>query len=173
MKQLKMTKEKYLELSAPYRRSKAMQATLVRTNRLLTAAAYISYFLVLLYWVLRWNSELLAAILVPAVSFCLVSVFRKIVNRPRPYEVWRIDPLIEKDTKGKSFPSRHVFSIFMVATVVGKYFIMGGAALMLAGVVLAGIRVIAGVHFVKDVVVGAILGVGMGIAGFFIAGIWI
>ncbi len=164
-----MTKEKYLKISEPYRSSEALRAQLVRTNRLLTAAAYISYALVVFYWVLRWNRELAAAILVPAISFLLVTVFRAIMNRPRPYEVWEIEPLIEKDTKGKSFPSRHVFSMFMVATVVGKYFIMGGAALMLAGVILAVIRVIAGVHFVRDVVVGAILGVGLGVAGFFIA----
>ena len=173
MKRFQMTKEKYLKISEPYRASEALRNQLVRMNRLLTGIAYISYALVVFYWVLRWNKEIAAVILVPAIGFLLVTAFRRIMNRPRPYEVWEIEPLIEKDTKGKSFPSRHVFSMFMVATAVGKYFVAAGAALMVAGAILAMIRVIAGVHFVRDVVLGAILGVGLGVAGFFIAAIWI
>ena len=61
-------------------------------------------------------SEALALIFVPAVSFVLVSFFRKVYNAKRPYEIYDFKPLIEKDTKGKSFPSRHVFSIFVIGS---------------------------------------------------------
>ena len=49
------------------------------------------------------------------VAFAAVTLFRKAVNAPRPYETLGIDPLIEKDTAGRSFPSRHTFSLFMIA----------------------------------------------------------
>ena len=45
----------------------------------------------------------------------VVSVSRKIINEPRPYEKYGVPPVLDKDTSGKSFPSRHVFSVFVIA----------------------------------------------------------
>jgi membrane-associated phospholipid phosphatase len=64
--------------------------------------------------------------------------------------------VIKKDTKGKSFPSRHIFSSAVIAltfiAVPGCLWI--GAALLLCAVLLAVIRVISGVHFISDVIAG-------------------
>ena len=52
---------------------------------------------------------------------------------PRPYQTWAIQPLIKKDSLGKSFPSRHVFSatvIAMLALTLNPW--LGGAMLFLA-----------------------------------------
>ena len=54
-------------------------------------------------------------VVVPATGFTALSVFRRYYDAPRPYEVLAIDPLIEKDTMGHSFPSRHTFSLMMIA----------------------------------------------------------
>ncbi len=54
-------------------------------------------------------------VIVPFLGFVTLTIVRRIINRPRPYEVDGIPPLIEKDTSGKSFPSRHVFSAYMIA----------------------------------------------------------
>lgn len=58
------------------------------------------------------------SIIAPLVGFIAVSVFRYIVNRPRPYEKFDMPPVIPKDTHGRSFPSRHVFSAFIIAFTV-------------------------------------------------------
>ena len=63
---------------------------------------------------------------VPAVSFLLVSAFRKHYNAKRPYELYGFVPLIKKETKGKSFPSRHVFSIFVIGSSVIWFYPMAG-----------------------------------------------
>lgn len=127
-----------------------------------TALLYI-FQAVMLLW--RGQYQKLAIVLaVPALSFVLVSLFRRRVNAKRPYELYGFAPLIPKDTVGKSFPSRHVFSIFVIATTV--FFLQQGIGILLwaAGVCLAVIRVAAGVHFPRDVAAGAVIGILCGVA---------
>lgn len=110
----------------------------------------------------QWR-ELEVLVLVPALSFVAVSIFRRVYNAKRPYEVYGFRPLIFKNTKGKSFPSRHVFSIFVIAVTVGYFYPSACAALVMAGVLLGVIRVITGVHFPRDVIAGGIVGIFFGI----------
>lgn len=101
----------------------------------------------------------LVLVLVPAVSLVVISIFRRIYNAKRPYEVYEFAPLIAKDTKGKSFPSRHVFSIFVIGSTLLWYQVVLGGFIMLMGCILAVIRVITGVHFPKDVICGMLVGI--------------
>lgn len=87
-------------------------------NGISTAITYVTavlYFSVL-FWLVWQESycDACVTIAVPAVSFILVSVFRAKLNARRPYEVYQFQPLIPKDKCGNSFPSRHVFSIFVI-----------------------------------------------------------
>ena len=76
--------------------------------------------------------------------------------------------MIKKDTRGKSFPSRHVFSAFIIAMTVFYFMPACGVILLALGIVMALARVAGGVHFVKDVAAGALMGIGCGIIGFYI-----
>lgn len=112
-------------------------------------------------------SLLLAQFLCSLLGFLLVSWLRKSLNQPRPYEAWPIEPLIAKDTVGQSFPSRHVFSASVIGTVaLANQPILGGLILLVAAV-LAVLRVLGGVHYPKDVVVGFVLGILLGLPVFF------
>lgn len=141
---------------------------IIQLNRLITVVVYAVYPIVLLTLLVTRDERLLRVILTPSISFVLVSLFRRYVNAPRPYEVTDKVPLIKKDTQGKSFPSRHVFSAFVIATTI--YFIYSplGVVLMLAGCTLAVLRVIGGVHFPRDVIVGAVIGILSGVLGFYL-----
>ena len=111
---------------------------------------------------------LIRAIIVPFISFVLVTVVRQVINAPRPYEVFDAQPSITKDTRGHSFPSRHTFSIF----VIGITYLAScsspvpGAIVLALGCVLATLRVVGGVHFPRDVISGALLGIASGFVGF-------
>ena len=135
---------------------KAMQAT----GKALTFITAILYFVVIGSQAYdgKWR-QMAALILVPAVSFVAVSVFRSVYNAKRPYEIYDFKPLIPKDTKGKSFPSRHVFSIFVIGSSVCWFYPLPGGLLCLMGCILAVIRVAAGIHFPKDVIAGAVTGI--------------
>ncbi|OJF91540.1 phosphatase PAP2 family protein [Alkalibacterium sp. 20] len=137
-------------------------------NRMITISVYTIYPFVLVALILTRDERVWRVFLAPAISFILVSIFRNFVNAPRPYEVNDTKPTIKKDTKGKSFPSRHVFSVFVVASTL--YFISQplGIVLILAGILLAFIRVIGGVHFPRDVIAGAVIGIISGVLGFYL-----
>lgn len=158
-----MQKEFYDRLSDPFRRDEKKCRRLVKANVLITRICYIIYPVMLLYLAIIRDARILRAFLVPLISFAAVSLFRKYCNAKRPYELWELTPLIPKDTKGNSFPSRHVFSIFMIAMSAGYVWgVWPAIALCIAGVFLAWIRVTATVHFVKDVVAGALIAIGIG-----------
>lgn len=95
---------------------------------------------------------------VAAVGFAAVSVFRKHRNAPRPYECCAITPLIARDGVGCSFPSRHAFSAFAIAASWFAASVPVVVALLAAACLLAVCRVFGGVHFPRDVVAGAVVG---------------
>lgn len=126
------------------------------------AITYITiiFYLYFLYFCYKWipgdgGVLLYRSILVPGVSFVAVSLFRKAISAPRPYEVFGFVPALDKDTVGKSFPSRHVFSIFMISMTFLQSSVLMAVVISVLGICLAIIRVVGGVHFIKDVVAGA------------------
>ena len=108
---------------------------------------------------------------VSAAAFLVVSAVRIFIDAPRPYEIYDVFPVPPKNKKGKSFPGRHAFSVFCVSTLAFPLFpIMSlvGAAL---GVLLSISRVLLGIHFVKDVVCGSVIGIIAGVVGILTASI--
>jgi membrane-associated phospholipid phosphatase len=93
------------------------------------------------------------------VAVLLVSLARRLINAKRPYEIYGFYIEKPKDKSGRSFPSRHVFSSFLIATLA--YAFSPIFALILCGVsiILAVCRVLLGIHFISDVVFGALIGI--------------
>ena len=163
-----MTAEQYARWSQPFRDDPRMLKILLAGNKVETCLFYILYPLLLVILAVTGNPLLLKAIAVPAVSFVLVSVFRKLYNAARPYEELDIDPLIKKDTSGKSFPSRHVFSVYVIAMSWLPFNTVAGVLLLLLGIDMMFIRVVGGVHCPQDVIAGAVCGILAGVLGFYI-----
>lgn len=155
----------YKNITEWFRKSAGRIRALQVSNAIFTYFFYISYPLLLLYLLIFRDSFLLKAFLVPAVSFVIVTVIRKMINRKRPYEAYDIDPLIHKNTKGKSMPSRHVFSACIIAMVFLHMNIYAGIIMLVLAAFGAVIRVIGGVHYPGDVLAGAFLGI---ISGLFL-----
>lgn len=163
-----MTKEQYEAISRPFRGRPGAVQGLKAFNRVLTLSCYLLYPALLLWALVTWDPRLERLVLVPAVSFLALSLFRRGLNRPRPYEALDIVPLIPRDKKGESFPSRHVFSVFVIAMTWGWVCPPVGWLLCVVGVLLAITRVVAGIHFPRDVLAGALLGVACGWVGFYL-----
>ena len=99
-----MTKEQYIKITAPLREDEKKAKRVIGANQVLTGLIYGIYPLYLVVLFFEKNPLLLRSVIVPAVSFLLFTLVRRIINAPRPYEKFGMPPVIEKDTKGKSFP---------------------------------------------------------------------
>lgn len=145
---------------------------LLALNRILTFIGYIAYPLLLVLEAIYDPTLLLRSIIVPAVGFAICTIIRSAVDSPRPYEVAPIEPLIKKDTRGHSFPSRHTFCMFMIAGSWLIFFKPMAFALLAFGCIMAATRVLGGVHFAKDVVCGALLALVWGHVCYIMLPIW-
>lgn len=114
-----------------------------------------------------WQS-LARVIVMTAIPFLLVSLMRRFLNFQRPYEVIDFEPFDKMKAQrkaGESFPSRHVFSAFLIGTILFEYSLMLGVITLLVGVCIAAQRVVLGIHFIKDVTAGALIGALSGAIG--------
>ena len=103
---------------------------------------------------------------IPASGFVILSFLRKKINAPRPYEVWEIVPLLDRDSPGQSMPSRHVFSATIISMACFHASLSLGVILLVLSAFLGLVRVLGGVHYPKDVVVGYICGLVWGMIFF-------
>lgn len=169
-----MKKEMYIKMTQPFRDNPDMAKGIHIANKLCTGVMYLAYPLLLVYLFFfgKYSSyfSFWKALFVPGISFVLLSVGRALINRPRPYEAFEIPPVIPKDTKGNSFPSRHVFS----ATIIAVTFILMspwswlGLIFFMISLALAVVRVVSGVHYISDVIAGILVAVMAGIIGYLI-----
>ncbi|MBE6644124.1 MAG: phosphatase PAP2 family protein [Ruminococcaceae bacterium] len=106
--------------------------------------------------------KLFLALLLP---FFIVSIVRRVINAPRPYELYSFYDVKPKGKSGQSFPSRHVFSAFAIASLSFSVSVLIGILLIAIGIALAVARVLLGMHFIRDVVAGGIIGIISGIIG--------
>ena len=154
-----MKKETYEKITGVLGRNKVTSMIVDILGKLLTILTALLYFVETGWLIVSREYRLVAGlIVVPAVFFLIVTIARKKINAKRPYEIYGFKPVIKKDTKGLSFPSRHVFSIFVIGGSIWVINKILGTIIIIMGLFLAIIRVISGVHFPKDVVAGAVIG---------------
>lgn len=96
--------------------------------------------------------------LVCFVPFVIVTLVRRFVNAPRPYELYDFFEKPPKSSLGRSFPSRHAFSAFAIGTALCYVGLPLGIICLVLGLCLGACRVFLGIHFPRDVIAGAIIG---------------
>lgn len=149
--------------------NKLIFLSLLRTfNRFMTVVLPIVYLTLLVATYLQqgFGKQVLMYVFVPASGFVILSLFRKKINAPRPYEVWEIVPLLDRDSPGQSMPSRHVFSATIISMACMHASLTMGMICLTLSAFLGLVRVLGGVHFPKDVVVGYICGLVWGVIFF-------
>jgi membrane-associated phospholipid phosphatase len=149
----------YQRLTAFLRRSPNAIFFLQLFNGSITRLMYLLYPLLLAYIFWYQKERILPYILLPGLAFLLVTLIRKVLNQARPSETWDIQPFLKKETQGQSMPSRHVFSATMISMCFLTFNLCLGAVLLILSATLAVCRVLGGVHYPKDVLVGMAIGI--------------
>lgn len=161
--------QRYEQWAAPLRSRPGVVRALRVLNRGIVGVFYAAYA-VLLGWACAtdpWKLAPLSGVVV--LGFVAVSTYRSRLNAPRPYERCAISPLIVRDGAGESFPSRHAFSAFAIAASWFAAAAPVAFALLAVAALLAVCRVLGGVHFPRDVIAGALVGVAVGGLAAFLA----
>ena len=138
-------------------KNKPFLLSLLRTfNRFMTVVVPMIYLTLLATTYLQQGlgKQVLIYVFIPASGFVILSFLRKKINAPRPYEEWTIKPLLDRDSPGQSMPSRHVFSATIISMACFHASLSVGVILLVLSAFLGLVRVLGGVHYPKDVVVG-------------------
>ena len=167
-KYMKNYQEWYDHIAANIK-NKPFLLSLLRTfNRFMTVVMPIVYLTLLATTYLQQGlgKQVLIYVFVPASGFVILSLLRKKINAPRPYEEWDIKPLLDRDSPGQSMPSRHVFSATIISMACLHASLSLGIILLVLSAFLGLVRVLGGVHYPKDVVVGYICALVWGVIFF-------
>ena len=137
-------------------------------NRFMTIVMPMIYLTMLATTYLQQGlgKQVLIYVFIPASGFVILSLLRKKINAPRPYEEWNINPLFDRDSPGQSMPSRHVFSASIISMACLHAGLSVGFILLILSVFLGLVRVLGGVHYPRDVVVGYICALVWGVLFF-------
>ena len=137
-------------------------------NRFMTIVMPMIYLTMLATTYLQQGlgKQVLIYVFIPASGFVILSLLRKKINAPRPYEVWEIVPLLDRDSPGQSMPSRYVFSTTTISMACLHASLTMGMICLILSAFLGLVRVLGGVHYPKDVVVGYMCGLVWGVIFF-------
>ena len=119
----------------------------------------------ILHMVFMQHFRALTVGLIAAFGFGFVTVMRKLIPAKRPYEVLDFTETPPREKKGESFPSRHAYSAVVIAILshaLTPWCIIALIPLAL-GVCIP--RAIVGIHYPKDIIVGALIGILFGVFG--------
>jgi membrane-associated phospholipid phosphatase len=131
---------------------------------MLSVVAYCALLFLSFYNSIYEGVSVLASAALP---FFAVGFVRMMIDAPRPYELYDFYETKPKERAGRSFPSRHAYSSFVIATISFLYSVPLGIGLLLIGLALIASRVLLGIHFIRDVVAGAAIGIISGLIGIF------
>ncbi len=162
------TPESYAPVRAFFPEGSRRHALLKFFYSFVSLPVYCAYpALLALLWQAK-DERLLRTVLVPAAAFVLCTVLRKALNWPRPFEQEGLVPLIDSHSAGESFPSRHAASAVIIA-MAAWYAAPGmGWTLTVIALLICCVRVVAGVHHLRDVAAGAALSLLVGGVGFWL-----
>ena len=167
-KYMKNYQEWYDQIAGNIENKRFLLSLLRAFNRFMTVIMPMIYLTLLATTYLQegLGKQVLIYVFIPASGFVILSFLRKKINAPRPYEKWTIKPLLDRDSPGQSMPSRHVFSATIISMACMHASLPIGMICLTLSAFLGLVRVLGGVHYPKDVVVGYICALVWGVIFF-------
>lgn len=164
----KITEKNYKRIICFFQKRKYGRNALKFCYSFLPLLLFIGYPALIAYVFFSNPVDLFKIIFVPLGVFLLVTVLRKVINEQRPYEKYSTPSLFGKTTKGQSMPSRHTASAFIISLAILYVNTELGIAALSVSFLITLSRLLAGVHFIRDVLVAMLISVTIGVIFFFL-----
>ena len=147
-----MREEQYIKMIGWIRKHPKCEMCIKAVNLLSTIGVYWLFLFNIIFMelIINKNKVVYKSLIIAGISFVLAD---------RPYTKYDFVPLIEKNKTGESMPSRHVFSAFVIGVTVIPINPIISVVCIICGVFIAITRVALGVHFIRDVIAGALIGI--------------
>jgi membrane-associated phospholipid phosphatase len=160
--------ETYKSIVGFFKRNKPCNTVLKLCYNFLPFIMFVSYGILIVFMFFSDIKIFARITLSPLTVFAIVTFFRKIFNRPRPYEKFATPSVFGKDKSGESMPSRHTACAFIIAMAFMYVSIPLGIAYLIISLFIMVSRVLSGVHFISDVLAGMAISLLYGYLSFFI-----
>lgn len=157
-----MNRERYERAVTFFKTNKKAHLALSINYKVLPYFMLVSYPVLLLYAFHYDRGNLLELCTFPFAMLFFTTILRRVVNETRPYEKYGIESVFGKKTQGKSMPSRHTASAFIIAMAFLSANVPLGIIMLVFAVLIGASRVLAGAHYIRDVVVAMLISVPFG-----------
>lgn len=164
-----MNRNKYERITSFFKNNKAANTALKIIYKYLPLLIFILYPIGIVWAFFKQSEIFFQFVLVPLGVFLMVTALRKLINEQRPYEKYGIQPVFAKDTKGKSMPSRHTASAFIISMAMLRINLYLGIGFLAVSFIIMLSRVLAGVHYIRDVFVGMTISIVIGYVFLFLS----
>ncbi|WP_027089220.1 phosphatase PAP2 family protein [Thomasclavelia saccharogumia] len=148
----------YQNMLQQIRNHPILENTIISFTKYIPIITFIIYPSILIYLFITKNTLLFTTIIKPLASFVIVTIFRKIINRKRPYEAMNIEPLLTHKA-GESFPSRHTVSAFAIALACLNVYLPLGIIMLILAFIVSFSRILCGVHYISDVICAILIAI--------------
>lgn len=111
----------------------------------------------------RWKLACVSALAAAALGLLVNKVLAQVWDRQRPFVDHPADRVFGAHKADTSFPSDHASASFAIATAVLCFHRRVGLAFLLAAALVAVGRLVTGVHYPLDVLVGCLVGIASGL----------
>ena len=166
-----MTKEQYIAMTSATRRAVSRLPGGEKILHLPTILVAVAYIAGLVTLAMRRDANIIRAILVPALCFIAVTIMRPIIGRQRPYDRFGAPSVGSYHPgKGKSMPSRHTASAAAIACAAIYAFpsVPVAAVMLMLCAIVAALRVLAGQHYISDVLAALAVSFALSAIGYMI-----
>ncbi|MCI6018158.1 MAG: phosphatase PAP2 family protein [Clostridiales bacterium] len=164
-----MKKETYEKIIRYFEASKMRSLLLEGVAEILPLTMALIYGCLCFVLLINKNPIVWRFAAVPAIVFIFVTAFRTVVDRKRPYAKLGFVPFLKyKEKKGKSFPSRHTASAFIIAFACFYFNAAAGIVMLFAAAAVAASRVLTGMHYISDVIAGIVISMAAAWLGYYV-----
>lgn len=162
-----MNKEKHKNIVENIKKHPKIEKAVIFLEDAAPKPIMVIFYGMLIYLAIGLDIRVIPCAVIPWAVFFLVTVISKKLNFKRPFEELDFEP-ITPHSKGRSCPSRHASSSAVITTATFYISPILGAVTAFFAVIVCATRVLAGVHYIRDVLLGIIIGGGLGSIAFFV-----